>query len=225
MGRYISPFGLNIDGINALFGCKNKAKLTAIKKARTFFDYEELTGTRASISVFDAVQDFLFAKKHDAPEAVYYTALLLMCDALKVPLPQPQRIQLGEQSDIINRYLVSDFGAPETQKIEQLMFDVDATHIFKKPLVLPATFARFSDTDHVACLNLPMIGIWTHAQVEAMGRMFASAAITDAEIKTLGKSKSQESKLKSIAYRDIQEFASNIVFCAFRGLGMIFFSY
>jgi hypothetical protein len=225
MGKFITSSGLDIDKINAAFGSRDKKILAAVKKARTFFDYDDMADAATEFSVFDAVDDFVFVKAHDAPDVVYCCGLLLLCDAFKIALPYAQRIQIGEHVDLINKYLAEDFAVPETAKFERLVFSSDCRNTFKKALVIPPSFARFSEDDYTDCLNSPMIALWSCARVQDARQIFGRVSITKKDIKTILKGKSLDDKLKGAAYRTIMEFTANIDYCAARNLGMIHASY
>jgi hypothetical protein len=224
MGRYISSYALNIDEVNNVFGSKNFKKFGAVKKARTFFNYDDMTGVASPISVMDAVEDFFLGIKHSAPDEVYSCAVLLLCDALRTALPKSLQIQMGDQTGLINKCLVNDFKMPKTLKIEEILFNVDFRHLFKKPLFIPATFARLTEMGS-RDIDLPLIGLWTHSRVRDAQEMFARIQISENEIKTLEKSKDINTRVLGLTYRNIRDLLADIDFCAGKDLGMIHFSY
>jgi hypothetical protein len=224
MGRFITSFGINVDAINAVFGSKNQKKFASVKKTRTYFHYDEMVGEPSPITVIQAVEDFFFSKLHEAPEAVYSCALLYLCDALRIPVPEKLHIQSGDQIDLINKSLIEDFNMPKTTKIEELIFSTDCYHTFKKSLVMPETFARINSPGYDN-MNSPMLALWSPARTRDAQQIFARVHVFEKEIKKLERSKTTEGKLKGVIHRNIRDFLTDVDFCVLRGLGMIHFSY
>ena len=224
MGRYISSFGLNIEEVNTAFSGKDFKKISAIKKARTFFNYDDMTGVPSPISVMEAVECLMLGIKQDAPSEVYNCAVLLICDALRIALPKRLQIQMGDQTNLLNNCLVNNFKMPTTTKIEEILFNVDCRNLLKRPLVIPKTFAAVSQTG-VDDINLPLIALWPHARVRDAQEMFVRIQISEKDIKTLEKSKDTETRVTGLMYRHIRDMLVNIDHCAYRKLGMIHFSY
>ena len=224
MGRYISSFGLNIEEINNAFAGKDFKKISAVKKARTFFDYDDMAGVSSPISVTEAAEDLMLGITHNAPNEVYNCAVLLMCDALRIALPKRLQIQMGDQTNLINKCLINDFKMPQTIKIEEILFNVNCRNVFKKPLFIPKAFASVSETG-VEDINLPLIAIWPHARVRGVQEMFVRIQISEKDIRTLEKSKDTETRVTGLMYRHIRDLLLDIDRCAYRKLGMIHFSY
>jgi hypothetical protein len=224
MGRYISSFGLNIEEINNTFAGRDFKKINAVKKARVFFNYDDMAGVPSPISVMEAAENLMLGIAYDAPREVSSCAVLLICDALRIPLPKRLQIQMGDQTDLINKCLVNDFEMPAAIKIEEILFNVDCRSVFKKPLFIPKTFAAVSEMG-VEDINLPLIAIWTHSRVMDAQEMFIRVQISEKEITTLQKSKDINTRVTGLMYRNISDMLVNINHCAYRKLGMIYFSY
>jgi hypothetical protein len=224
MGRYISSFGLNIEEVNNTFSGKDFKKINTIKKARTFFNYDDMTGVPSTVSVLEAMEDLMLGIKHDAPNEVYSCAILLICDALRITLPKRPQIQMGNQTNLINKCLVADFKMPKTTKIEEILFNVNCRNLFKRPFFIPKTFASLSETG-AEDINLPLIAIWTNARASDVQEMFVRIQISDHDIKALEKSKDTNARITGLIYRNIRDLIVNINYCAYKKLGMIHISY
>jgi hypothetical protein len=224
MGRFITSFGINVDAINAVFGSKNQKNFVAVKKTRTYFHYDEMVGESSPITVIQAVEDFFFSRTHDAPEAVYSCALLYLCDALRISVPEKLHIQSGDHIDLINKSLIEDFHMPKNTKIEALIFNTDCYYTFKKSLVMPETFARINSSGY-GSMNSPMLALWSPSRTRDAQQIFARVHVLEKEIKKLERSKTTEEKLKGVIHRSIRDLVADIDFCVLHGLGMIHFSY
>jgi hypothetical protein len=206
MGYYIFSYGIDALKVKNIIGGKDPDLFEAVSKTDEFDlyasqDFAGHTTTR------QALEQIVLGKRHsllskynkDSAHAYWY-AFIAICGLLGERMPSSHEIKLSYETDLINKYLRTDFGV--NLKIDELLI-IGEDYDFGLP--------------HVQ--DWPMCGLWTRQQLSKLKNTFAPVNITDTDLARLAEIDEE----KGMAYDSIRQTKENILYCLDNQLDLISF--
>ena len=199
MGYNIFSFGINPDKVGASIGSKDKDLLNEIMETEIFRLYSDQDSSW-HVSTKAALEQIIFGKPYIEESAhSYWYALISICAHLGEKLIGTHEIKLGYETDLINGFMLSDFGTNIIIEEELLRENVS----FGLPQVD----------------DWPLAGILNKMEINTLFQKFTSIEITDETIEKL----SEEDDEKEMAYDSIRQIKENLSFCLKNNLNLISF--
>jgi hypothetical protein len=235
MGYYIFSFGVKINRVRSLFGCKDQGILDGVKTTRAYDRYkpEIRVGTSTgrglgallskqlappptptttpapkppAFNVNNALDDIIWGNPYHQPSGDYYGyAVICLCEFLGTKLPYIQEIKLGYDTGFIDKYMKESFHL-ENFNLERLLFET-----IPNPLEIP-------EID-----DWPMIGILPLENIKQIRNQCQQINISDKTLLQLEKSNEPGDEEKLFAYQHIQGIIQNLEFCIAQEMDMVSF--
>jgi hypothetical protein len=193
MGLYIISFGIELAALKRAFASKDGALLEAICATDTFDGYasQDVSG---AVTTEEALRQIIYGEPYDAQSASSYGyALICLCSYIGVELSGDADFKLGYVTDLIDKYLVDDFGVIGIACAEDLLAEVPD---FGLPPVA----------------DFPNSGLLSLADIEGLHHQLASIHITDEQIDAL-LSEASEDQERGFAYEGIKSLKDRIEYC------------
>ncbi|MFV0331833.1 MAG: hypothetical protein ACK5KL_18750 [Dysgonomonas sp.] len=203
MGYYIFSYGIDFKEVQNSFNSKDQSLFDKILESEVFDTYasQDFDGC---ITTKEALQNIILGEPYKDNNAhVYGYAFISICAYLGKSVPAGQEIKLGYETDLINKYLSTDFGV-ETE-IENILFEDTPA------LGLP----KIEDW--------PLSGIMRRQELTALQTRLSPIEITDEQIEDLWDGEEEEDEDKACAYEHIKGIKENIAFCLENNLSFISF--
>jgi hypothetical protein len=206
MGYYIFSYAIDLAKAKSVIGTTDKGLLDAVVETEEFDlyagqDQQGYTTTRAALEqLVLGKRHSLFSKYDKASAHAYWYAFIAICGYLGERLPATHEIKLSYETDLIDAYLLSDFGI--TVKIDELLLNGEGGQ-FGLPEVQ----------------DWPLCGVWGREQLTVQQDRFSAIDITDEQLEELAEADDE----KEMAYDSIRQIKENVTYCLEKQLGMITF--
>lgn len=203
MGYYIFSYAIDTDKVKSAFGSKNEDMLNNVLKTEEYKCYAE-DDMAGYITTKEALHNIIFGESYkEGNSHVYGYALISLCSYLGERVPHGQEIKLGYETDLINKYLSSDFGI--NLEIEETLFS--EVPEFGLPKIE----------------DWPLSGILSSERLKHLSELFSPIEIIDEQVEDLWDSNEEDDEDKACAYEHIKGIKENIKFCLEKGEDMISF--
>jgi hypothetical protein len=198
MGYFIFSYGINTDQIKQSLGSKDKNLFNEVLQSEAFENYSSQEDTVGNTKI--ALEHLIFSKDYNqiAPHTYWY-ALIAICDTLGEKFEGTHEINLGYETDFIDKYLNSDFN---------IKLNIEETLLTgEQPFGLPAPE------------DWPMCGKLNRKALLELFEKFKDINITDEQLEEL----LEEDEEKEMAYDSIRQIKENISYCLEHDLELISF--
>jgi hypothetical protein len=206
MGYYIFSYAIDAAKVKNVLGKTDPTLFESVLETDEFDlysgqDFPGHTTTRLALEqLILGKRNSVFSKyKKDSAHAYWY-AFIAICGCLGKRLPASHEIKLSYETDLINQYLLSDFGVDV--EIEELLLSGDKGY-FGLPVVK----------------DWPLCGLWPKEQLIIEQKRFAPINITEEDQERLV----EEDDEKEMAYASIRQTKENINYCLDNQLSLISF--
>ncbi|MDR3715583.1 MAG: hypothetical protein P4L51_22465 [Puia sp.] len=206
MGYYIFSYALDLAKATSVIRTRDPALFDAVLETEEFDlyagqDQKGYTTTRAALEqLLLGKRHSLFSKYDKASAHAYWYAFIAICGHLGERLPAAHEIKLSYETDLIDAYLLSDFGI--TVKIDELLLNGEGGQ-FGLPEIQ----------------DWPLCGVWNREQLTVQQDRFSAIDITDEQLQELAETDDE----KEMAYDSIRQIKENVTYCLEKQLGMITF--
>jgi hypothetical protein len=206
MGYYIFSYAIDLAKATSVIGTGDPALFDAVLETEEFDlyagqDQKGYTTTRAALEqLLLGKRHSLFSKYDKASAHAYWYAFIAICGHLGERLPATHEIKLSYETDLIDAYLLSDFGI--TVKIDEVLLNGEGGK-FGLPEVQ----------------DWPLCGVWDRQQLTVQQDRFSAIDITDEQLQELAETDDE----KEMAYDCIRQMKENVTYCLEKQLGMITF--
>jgi len=202
MGYYIFSYAIDTNNIKAAFGSKDEEMFKDIQKTEEYKCYSEQDWD--GLTVNEALHNIIFAETYkDGYAHVYGYAFISLCAYLCLKVPHRQEMKLGYETDLVNKYLSSDFGID--LEIEETLF------------------SETPDYGLPAIEDWPLSGILKEERIKYLSGLFSLIEITDEQVEELWDGNEDDDEDKASAYEHIKGTKENLNFCLEKGLSLICF--
>jgi hypothetical protein len=203
MGLYILSFGVEVSALKQAFASKDSALFEAVCATETFAGYASQDSPGA-VPTREALRQIIYGEPYDARSAPSYGyALISMCSHIGVDLNGHTELKLGYETDLIDEYLVDDFGITGIACAEDLLAEVPD---FGLPPVA----------------DFPASGILSLAEIDSLHQQLAPITITDEQVEALLDGDSDDDE-RGIAYEGIKLLKDRIDCCQQHRLALLSF--
>lgn len=203
MGIYILSYGVELPALKRAFSSKNEVLLQAVCATETFAGYaaQDFPG---AVPTAEALRQIIYGEPYDYQSAHSYGyALICLCDYVGVDLTGDSDFKLGYVTDLVDKYLASDFAVD----------DVDCAIDL---------FAETPDLNLPPIDDFPGIGILLAAEIQSLYSQLSPIVITDARIDELLSGDLEDEK-RGHAYEAIKAFKARIDYCHQHQLALLSF--
>lgn len=200
MGLYLFSYGVDIDKVKQVFASKDAQIFHAIRNTETFIRYAE-QDSAGDLTTEEALRQIIYGEEYNKQSAHSYGyALICICNYLGVDLTGNSAIRITYVTDLIDEYLLSDFGVEGID----CYFDLCVGGI---DLGLPPNE------------GFPEMGILQKEDIEMLYNQLNHIDITDKQIEELLDERAE----KGEAYEGIKSLKVRIDYCYHHQLQLVSF--
>jgi hypothetical protein len=199
MGYNIFSYGINTNQIKQSLDSKDKNLFNEVLESDAFENYSSQEDTGVN-STKIALEHLIFSKDYNqiAPHTYWY-AFIAICDTLGEKFEGTHEINLGYETDFINKYLDSDFN---------IKLNIEETLLTGED-----SFGMPAPDDW------PLCGILNRKALLELSEKFRGINISDEQLEEL----LEEDEEKEMAYDSIRQIKENISYCLENNLELISF--